>query len=61
MPAAFPETEFRAFAKGASTFFPDLLSDENLYDPLARRWHFDRVWEAVRYRYRLCAECNEEF
>jgi len=61
MLTAFPETEFRAFAQGAHTFFPGLLSDEALSDPLERRRHFDWAWQAVRYRFRLCAECNEEF
>jgi hypothetical protein len=28
---------------------------------LEKRRHFDRAWEAVRYRYRICAECNDEF
>ncbi|MBI3698708.1 MAG: hypothetical protein HY238_28195 [Acidobacteria bacterium] len=61
MPPAFPGTEFRAFGIAASAFFPALNSDENLFDPLERRRHFDWSWQAVRYRYRLCAECNDEF
>jgi hypothetical protein len=61
MPASFPETEFRAFGIAASNFFPGLLSDEVLYDPQERRRHFDLSWQAVRYRYRSCAECSDEF
>jgi hypothetical protein len=61
MPTEFPEIQFRAFGIGASGFFPRLLSDEDLYDPLERRRHFERACQAVRYRYRLCAECNDEF
>ena len=61
MPSAFPETEFRAFGIAAGAFFPDLMSDENLYDPLEKRRHFEWSWQAVRYRYRICAECNDEF
>jgi hypothetical protein len=61
MPSTFPDTEFRAFGIAAGRFFPDLLSDEVLYDPLEKRRHFDWSWQAVRYRYRSCAECSEEF
>jgi hypothetical protein len=61
MPTAFPEVQFQAFGKAASAFFPEPLSDAALFDPLARRGHFERAWQAVRYRYRLCAECNDEF
>jgi len=61
MPASFPEAEFRAFGIAASNFFPGLLSDEVLYDPQEKRRHFDLSWQAVRYRYRSCAECSEEF
>ena len=61
MPASFPETEFRAFGIAASNFFPGLLSDEVLYDPQEKRRHFDLSWQAVRYRYRSCAECSDEF
>jgi hypothetical protein len=61
MPASFPEDEFRAFGIAASHFFPDLISDEALLDPLEKRRHFDWSWAAVRYRYRSCAECNDEF
>jgi hypothetical protein len=60
-PTAFPELQFQSFGIGASAFFPKLLSDEDLNDPLERRRHFERAWQAVRYRYRLCAECNDEF
>jgi hypothetical protein len=61
MPTSFPEVDFRAFGIAAGQFFPDLLSDEVLYDPLEKRRHFDWSWQAVRYRYRTCAECSEEF
>jgi hypothetical protein len=61
MPTAFPEIQFRSFGIGASAFFPKLLSDENLNDPLERLRHFEMAWQAVRYRYRICAECNDEF
>ena len=61
MPCIFPDTEFRAFGIAAGRFFPALLSDEVLYDPLEKRRHFDWSWQAVRYRYRGCAECSEEF
>jgi len=61
MPSTFPDTEFRDFGIAASRFFPELLSDEVLFDPLERRRHFDWSWQAVRYRYRSCAECSEEF
>lgn len=61
MPSTFPDTEFRAFGIAAGRFFPGLLSDEVLYDPLEKRRHFDWSWQAVRYRYRSCAECSEEF
>jgi hypothetical protein len=61
MPSAFPEGDFRAFSIAASAFFPALLSDEALFDPLERRRHFDWSCQAVRYRYRLCSECSVEF
>ncbi|MFZ0335931.1 MAG: hypothetical protein WBE47_00250 [Candidatus Acidiferrales bacterium] len=61
MPSSFPEVDFRAFGIAAAQFFPNLLSDEVLYDPLEKRRHFDWSWQAVRYRYRSCAECSEEF
>jgi hypothetical protein len=61
MPSSFPEVDFRAFGIAAAQFFPGLVSDEVLYDPLEKRRHFDWSWQAVRYRYRSCAECNEEF
>ena len=61
MPASFPETEFRAFGIAASNFFPALLSDEALYDPQEKRRYFDWSWQAVRYRYRTCAECSDDF
>lgn len=61
MPSTFPEIDFRAFGIAATKFFPALLSDEVLYDPQEKRRHFDWSWQAVRYRYRSCAECSEEF
>ncbi len=61
MPPSFPSDEFRAFGVAAATFFPKLLSDEDLNDPLERRRHFDWSRQAVSYRYRSCAECNDEF
>jgi len=61
MPPSFPEVDFRAFGIAAIQFFPDLLSDEVLYDPLEKRRHFDWSWQAVRYRYRSCSECSVEF
>lgn len=61
MPPSFPTDEFRAFGITAASFLPKLLSDEDLSDPLARRAHFDRAWQAVRYRYRSVAECSDEF
>ncbi len=63
MSSVFPESEFKAFGRAASAFFPDLLSDEALSDPLKKRQQFDRSYQAVRYRYRLsydsCAEFKE--
>jgi hypothetical protein len=61
MPSGFPDTEFRAFGLAAHAFFPILLSDEDLYDPQEKLRQFDWAWQAVRYRYRLCFECCEEF
>jgi hypothetical protein len=61
IPPSFPETDFRAFGIAASNSFLPITSEENLFDPLERRKHFDWSWQAVRYRYRNCAECNDEF
>ena len=61
MPSAFPETDFRAFGVAASQFFPAMMSDEALFDPEEKRRQFDWSWQAVRYRYRSCAESNDEF
>lgn len=61
MPSTFPDSEFRSFGIAAARFFPDLVSDEVLYDPLEKRRHFDWSWQAVRCRYRSYAECSEEF
>lgn len=61
MPAAFPEQEFRAFLATARAFLPAFLSYETLDDPWERFWQFDCSWQAVRYRYRICSESNDEF
>lgn len=61
MPAHFAETDFRAFGLAATAFFHAVASDEALFDPEEKRRHFDWSWQAVRYRYRSCAECNDEF
>ena len=37
------------------------MTDEDLNDSFQRLRHFHRAWEAVRYRYRIRAECNAEF
>jgi len=37
------------------------MSEENLFDPQERRRHFDWAWQAARYRYRSCTECEDEF
>ncbi len=42
-------------------FFPKILSDADLNDPLKRRMHNDWSYLAVLYRYRICSECNDEF
>ena len=46
MPSGFPESEFRAFGLAAHAFFPQLLSDEDLNDPLERLWQFDCIRSA---------------
>ncbi len=61
MPSSFPNSEFRAFLSGANNFFLPLISEENLFDPQERRRHFEWSWQAVRYRYRSCAECEGQF
>jgi hypothetical protein len=61
IPPEFPDTEFRAFLRAADNFFSALNSDEALFDPQEKRRHFEWSWQAVRYRYRICAECNDEF
>lgn len=61
MPTSFPERHFRDFGIAATAFFPGLVSDEALFDPEEKRRHFDWAWQAVRYRYRSCAESNDEF
>jgi hypothetical protein len=61
MPPTFPEAQFGAFVRSATTFFPALMSDENLSDPQEKKRHFDWSCQAVEYRYRTCSECNDEF
>lgn len=61
MPTSFPDTDFRAYGIAAEGRFAPLMSDDNLYDPLEKRGHFDKSWQAVRYRYRSCAESSDEF
>jgi hypothetical protein len=61
MPSNFPLTDFRAFGVAAQSFFPKLLSDEDLNDPQEKLRHFQWAWQAVRYRYRLCFDSSEEF
>jgi hypothetical protein len=61
MPPAFPADEFRAFGLAASSFFPPILSEQSLYDPLERTTHFNWSYQAVLYRYRICAETADEF
>jgi hypothetical protein len=60
MPASFPATEFAAFGAAAEPFFPHVMSSEAKFDPLEKRRQFDWSWQAVRYRYRTCAECADE-
>jgi len=60
-PPSFPMYEFRAYGLAANPFFPEFMSDENLFDPLEKRRQFDWSWQAIRYRYRTCAECADEF
>jgi hypothetical protein len=50
-----------SFLGAASDFFLPLISEENLFDPQEKRRYFDWSWQAVRYRYRSCAECQDEF
>jgi hypothetical protein len=61
MPPDFPLIDFRAFGIAAQSFFPKLLSDEDLNDPQEKLRHFQWAWQAVRYRYRLCYDSSEEF
>ncbi len=61
MPASFPEAKFQEFGVLSAKFFPKVLSDEYLADPLQKRQHSDSAWMAVAYRYRACSESNEEF
>lgn len=61
MPSTFPDDEFRQFCRAAGTLFPAFTSEDNLLDPQERRRQFEWAWQAVRYRYRTCYECSEEF
>lgn len=61
MPPDLPLADFRAFGVAAQNFFPKLLNDKDRTDPQRRLRHFQWSWQAVRYRYRLCPECSEEF
>jgi Protein of unknown function (DUF2934) len=56
----FPESDFRRFVEATIAFFPGLVSDEALCDSSESRRHFDWLWQAVRYRHRICTEtCGE--
>lgn len=61
MPPPFPMDEFRAFGIAASSFYGNIISDENLFDPQEKKRNFDWAWQAVRYRYRSCFETADEF
>jgi hypothetical protein len=61
MSPTFPQDTFQEFGKLANTFFPPILSDENLNDPCQKLSHFQGAWLAVRYRHRACSEQNEAF
>jgi hypothetical protein len=61
MPPAFPATAFRAFGQAATKLFPALFSSEALFDPQEKRRNCEWAWQAVRYRYRSCVECQDEF
>lgn len=61
MPPGFPTTPFLKFGALAGALFEPALSDAALWDPWERDRHFDRAWRAVRYRYRTCSDCNDEF
>ncbi len=59
MPPSFPQDKYQEFGKHAAEFFPRL--DDYFSDPHKRRERFTRSWMAVWFRYRTCAECNENF
>jgi hypothetical protein len=61
MPPGFPDEPFLNFGRLAGGLFPSSISDEALGDPLQRGMHFHHAWRAVQHRYRLCAECDDEF
>lgn len=61
MPAEFPMQTFRAFGIAGSRFFPAVGSQESFSDQFERTTHFNWSWQAVRYRYRTCSECANEF
>lgn len=60
-PSNFPTPDFVRFGLAAGLFFPDVISEATLLDPLEKRRHFDWSWQAVRYRYRSCFELNKDF
>lgn len=60
MPAEFPMRTFRLFGIAASRFFPAIGSREWLLDQSSTT-HFKWSWQAVRYRFRTCSECANEF
>ena len=59
MPASFPDKDFAAFTLGATSLFPG--KQQVIFDPEEKRRSFIRSAQAVRYRYRSCVECDEEF
>jgi hypothetical protein len=61
MPFTFPHVTFQKLGKSSAEFFPDVLSNGYLADPLQRRQHYDRALLAVCYRYRACSEYNDAF
>jgi hypothetical protein len=65
MPPFFPIEEFRKFGRAAATV---LIPAPRVRPPKEeaeasemRRQSADSAWQAVRYRYRLCSESNNEF
>ncbi len=60
MPSNFPDTDFQAFGLAARAFLPvvDFVGPGGLD---VKGLQFGYSWQAVRYRYRTCVECNAEF